>query len=239
MLDQYEFRIEGESPLTLPVNRLAEYMKDLALLIGCSEDVHFVGVDEGSHRSRLAVKEQASQKVEQRLRQVKDRKGPAVALRAFEGLDEKLYRDGTSATLSNSRGLTLTFPGRSREVESVINRVSEVGFLEGELVQIGGRDDSISIYLKDGSEEHICRATREQGTRLAALIWKYVRVHGTGRWCRDERGSWKLEEFQVTSWNALELETLRSAVGKIRALPKPEDDATVMLTVLRGDDRDE
>ena len=45
---EYRFRIDGFTPDTLPMARLAEYIADLAVIFGEKELVHFVGIEKGS-----------------------------------------------------------------------------------------------------------------------------------------------------------------------------------------------
>lgn len=40
--------------------------------------------------------------------------------------------------------------------------------LEGEVFQIGGKDETIQIYLEDGERTHICTTSREKGREIAA-----------------------------------------------------------------------
>ena len=41
-------RIDGFTPYTLPMGRLAEYLKDLAAIFGTQTDAHFIEVGDGS-----------------------------------------------------------------------------------------------------------------------------------------------------------------------------------------------
>ena len=54
MNDQHEYRfvIDALSPDTLPMARLAEYMGELARLLGRPDQVHFERLGGGEHRAR-------------------------------------------------------------------------------------------------------------------------------------------------------------------------------------------
>jgi hypothetical protein len=45
---EYRLRIDAFTPETLPMSRLAEYMADLATLLGEQERVHFARLENGS-----------------------------------------------------------------------------------------------------------------------------------------------------------------------------------------------
>ena len=61
------FKIDVFTPDTLPMERLAEYMLQFAMLLGETERVHFVDVSRGSAVLRARVEDVAVPKVERRL----------------------------------------------------------------------------------------------------------------------------------------------------------------------------
>lgn len=59
----------------------------------------------------------------------------------------------------------------------------EWGSLDGILIRVVGKDDTVSVHLRDGDEVHICNANREVARLLARnLLGAILRVHGEGRW---------------------------------------------------------
>src|SRR3954464_337622 len=85
---EYQFKIERYSPDTLPMARLAEYMADLARIMGETEHVHFRRVAKGSAVIIPAVDWQAVPKVRARVHSVKRRQAPADVLRIADALNE-------------------------------------------------------------------------------------------------------------------------------------------------------
>jgi hypothetical protein len=51
----YEFLIDACTPETLPMARLAQYLADLAVLIGHKTSVHLIGIKEGSVRPQIRI----------------------------------------------------------------------------------------------------------------------------------------------------------------------------------------
>lgn len=154
-------------------------------------------------------------------------------MKAYEALEKKLAEDGAVGTLNLPGGFFLTFEGRERKKEPVIESISEFGELQGELVQIGGRDESISVYLRDGDREYICSTSRSQGKLIAQHVFCQIEVSGMGVWHRDEQGSWRLDSFVIRDFLPLAAESLSSNIARLRALPKPDVDPIVVLAGLR------
>ena len=63
---EYRFRIDAYSPETMPMARLAEYMAELALLLGEPSAVHFKRLARGSTVLVNSVDREAAPKVRQR-----------------------------------------------------------------------------------------------------------------------------------------------------------------------------
>ena len=87
---EFIFKINAYTPDTIPMARLAEYMAELATLLGEKPHVHFKGVFEGSTNVATIIEHEAEQKVRERLRLVKNNEGPTEALNAFKSINKKL-----------------------------------------------------------------------------------------------------------------------------------------------------
>ena len=74
--ERFHFKIEGFTPETLPMSRLALYLSDLADLLGHEDKVHFVRVAKGSADLVHAVDEELQVEVIERVRLVKQGLGP-------------------------------------------------------------------------------------------------------------------------------------------------------------------
>ena len=44
----------------------------------------------------------------------------------------------------------IEFPGRTRHVEEKLGPIEQPGTLDGEVIQIGGRDETINVHLRAG-----------------------------------------------------------------------------------------
>lgn len=223
MAEQGEFRFEiaDLTPMTLSMRRLKEYLQPLVELFGYEDRIHFIRVDDGSAASCIVAENHMVKSVQQRLLKIKSGHGSREAYKAQETLNEMLAEDKTSAVLrSPSFGLVIEFPGIKRAVENVVGPIKEYCEIQGELIQIGGRDETISLYIRDGRKIFICTATREQGREIVRQdqLFRRIRLSGMGSWVRNEIGKWELVDLVFGSFRPLSEEPLSESIQALRAL---------------------
>ena len=245
---RYRFVIdESFTPETLPMARLAEYMADVAELLGEKPYVHFVQIEPGSAVLLQDVEHEAYPKVRTRVFDVKRGEGPTDAKRAYEVINRRLAADNASGVLSEEQEpntpatRVLDFPGRRMFVDSEYGPLTQLGTLQGVVIVVGGESDPVPVHLHDGDQVYICRAKRQIAKELAANIFGLpVRVKGSGRWFRDSYGTWTLKTFTITSFDVLENTSLSEVIGTLRHVPgkwKSKPDTTMSaLTALRQGD---
>ncbi len=216
---EFRFEIEDLTPLTLSLRRLQDYIPHLVEVFGNEDDIHLLRIDDGSAVPIIHAKSTVVKRVQQRLIKIKSGSGSRKAYRAMEQLNELLAEDNTSAILrSPYLGVLIEFPGKKRAKDPVVGPVAEATEIQGELIQIGGRDETISLYLRSEGDIFICTASREQGRLISEHLFRQVRISGTARWTRSETGRWKLLSFNLASFKRLESGGIVSAVEQIRAL---------------------
>jgi hypothetical protein len=238
---QYRFKIDVFSVETLPLARLADYLRELALLLGERERVHFSHLEPGSAVLVSNIEPQAEPKVAERLHQVRRGEGPKDAIEAFKTLDAMLAKDNAVAVLiSPNHSNVIEFPGRTRQKPARYGPFREVGTLDGTIIRIGGRDDTIPVWLRDGGLEHHCVAREDVARRLAPYYLNgVVRVHGSGKWVREENGSWVLQQFDIVDFIVLDDSSLSDVVKTLRTVEggkwHESDDAIRDVLNLRRD----
>lgn len=227
-MSAYRFEIaESFTPSTMPMCRLAEYMTELASLLGEPKHVHFVGVSEGSVRLLAEVDVHAVPAVRERVEAVRDHAAPEDAMRAAAALDDMLARDNAVGRLSDEQGAEIIlFPGKNRPKPNVYGPFIEEGTLEGVIVRVGGRDRTVHVHIQDDTIVHTkCETTRELARRLAPHIYgATVRLHGIGTWKRLGTGSWELLKFRIQDFDVLDDTPLSELVAKLRLVPGNEWD---------------
>ncbi len=236
---EYRFVIDAYSPETLPMSRLAEYMADLARLLGKAEQVHFVRLEPGSTVLVQNVEPEAVPEVRKRVQAIVRDDAPADVAAAFKALNRHLANDNAIGSLQEGDGEVVRFPGRERPQPLTFGAFNEPGVLDGVLIRVGGRDDTVPVHLQDGDIIHVCNATRDMARRLAAHLYGPVlRVRGEGRWERDADGNWSMKRFNISGFEELDDAPLAEIVGRLRAVEGSRwsdvDDLPAELQRLRG-----
>ncbi|OWY33702.1 hypothetical protein [Herbaspirillum aquaticum] len=239
--EKLTFRIDSFTPETLPMARLASYLAELAALYGSEERVHFDKLKKGSAIVQVFVEEPAFAKVYSRLQSVKTGDPDPEAQKAYKALDTLLRSDNAVGSISRERGgKVLDFPGRKAPVvETYV--VMQPTTVDGTVIKIGGRDDTIPVTLRD-QEGKIINCQIRGAANAKALSHHYleapIRVHGVGKWCRDAAGTWEIDTLHIQSWEELDTTPLDEIVQTIFVQPKggwkSVDDPIATWRKLRG-----
>jgi hypothetical protein len=234
---EHQFRIDVFTPETLPMERLAEYMAQFAKLLGEVNHVHFVEVGKGSAVLRARTDAIAAPKVERRLQEASNGRGDPVALKALQALDDLLANDNAIGQLLEYDGSEIfTFPGRTRPKPLEYGPFREEGVLEGVVIKVGGKDDSVPVWLQDGENVHKCTATVEMSKRLSVHYRRgLLRIKGTGRWMREATGTWKMIRFDIVDFELLDDTPLTDVIKRLQAVTGADwgDDPLHELSRLR------
>jgi len=240
--EEYRLKIDGFTVESLPMARLAEYMAELSRLLGEPERVHFSKMESGSAVLVSTIEDEAAPKVGERLRKVRDGTAPSDAVKAFRTLDALLAKDNAVATLTgNTSGEVIEFPGRTRPKPVRYGPFREEGSLEGMVIRVGGKGDTIPVWLKepDGAE-YLCQTSVEISEQIAPYYRKAsLRVFGSGKWMREENGSWTLQEFDIDRFEVLDDSPLSEVVAKLRAVQGSEWSKDAQLGDMLGLRREE
>jgi hypothetical protein len=216
---EFLFWIDAFTPATIPWVRLAEYMAQLATILGESASVHFVRLKRGSTGIIHRVQSEAAPKVRDRAAAVRRRDAPRDALRAYETVNKMLRDDnGTGALKEGTDVIIIPFPGVQTAEEKYAG-IREHGTLEGEVIRIGGPHKWVPVLIdSEGETFSGCWTDRVLAKQLALRLFEPVRLHGTGKWCREADGKWALQEFIIERFEPLSDEPLSEVLGRIRAI---------------------
>ncbi len=209
-----KFFIDGYTPDTLPIGRLAEYLKQFSALVGTDADVHFEKVGKGSAALISKAREEIVPEVRGRI--VGARQGTAApeAVRADAAIRNLLYQDKTTGRIKEGRAKILDFP---KPDMPQYGPVAEEGSLEGVIIRIGGRDETIHIHIEDGEKYYKCVTTRAKAKELRNFLFDVpVRVFGRGKWTRTYTGTWELSEFRITDHEPLNSDEIQQVLDRMR-----------------------
>jgi hypothetical protein len=240
------FYVDAYSPETIPMAKLAEYMADFAALLGRENAVHFAGLESGSTKIAVIVEAEDVPKVTTRLDDVRRGVASKEVVKIFEQIDHRLANDNAVGRIyvediENDDRVLVAFSGREGVKAPAYGPFNQDGHLDGTLISVGGKDESISIRLQNGNTTYAgCDTTREIARELGKHLFEPVRIHGVGRWMRERDGKWTLVRFRVHRFESLETESLADTVAALRAVRgsgwQAFDNPLAELADLRGDD---
>lgn len=218
---EYIFKIDGITPDTIPMGRLAEYMSDLAVMLGEQDRVHFVRLDKGSAVLVSKIEEKATPFVRERLSRIRQGDGPTEAIKASRRTNQRLKRDNATGEISeNGDVVVIRFPGRDIEEPVTYGPFTQEGTLDGKVILVGGKSDPVPVHIEQGDTVYNCHAKRDIASALARhLFQSELRVRGDGRWTRGADGNWELNRFTINSFVVLDDEPLSAVVAKLREVP--------------------
>jgi hypothetical protein len=215
------FRIAEANPHTLPMTRLAEYLTELATVLGSRDSIHFLRIEEGSAVNVLEVESAEEPTILSRVRDVAVGAGTQEARDAYKAIRDYLREDQFSAELETEEGFViLNFPSSDEDNVQVYGPFWQDGSLDGVLMKIGGTDDTIPVHLLYEGKQYNCNANVEMARRLGHhLLQNPIRVHGKGKWYRNISGKWDLHWFDILDFEVLESLSLPDVVSELRAIP--------------------
>lgn len=216
----YRFIIDAWDTSDLPMARLAEYMADLAGLFGHTESVHFDRLEAGSAVLVQHVEHEADAGVRERLDAAHRDDVTDEIAKALAAINQRLAVDKATGSLQGGDGAEiLHFPGRERPEDASFGPFRQEGIIDGVLIRVGGRDDTVPVYLDDDGTIYRCNATRQVARQLAPhLFGAPLRVHGSGRWERKHDGNWVLMWFDIKHFEGLDNRPLTEVVEQLQQI---------------------
>ena len=237
----YELHVIGTRPKALPLLDFGELVKRFADLLGNAEKVHFGALRSGSARILAKVDEEARTDVTVQLLSARMQgQSSAKVVR----MDEYLCARGWHGEVRNREGnVVLSFPGALGAKEPEEERtVQQMDTLVGQVIKIGGRDESVPMTLEtsDGYYVDVNVRGRDLAKRLAPhLFGKEIRIIGLATWKRDAEGEWSCTGMLVNDFEVPDSTPLPELFDSLRELPgnnwNEMDDPIGEWKNLRGD----
>ncbi len=235
---EYKFKIDAYTPDTIPMQRLAQYLADLSIVLGNRDRVHFNRIEAGSTTPVIRVEWEAEPKVRERVHKVKTKDAPDDVLKAEREINRMLAEDNAIGVLQDPiGGKVLQFPGRELLKKLVFGPISQSGVFQGVPIRVGGEGDPVPIHLEDGKNKYIVSARRTVAKEIAQFLFSaVVRVEGVGRWIRHADGEWEMLDFKVASHRLIHDGDIRANIADLREIPaewKTLDDPLSVLNEIK------
>jgi hypothetical protein len=217
----YIFRLDAYTPDTIPMSRLAEYLQELAGLMGHDSHVHLAGIAKGSVKIKFRVDAEDEPKVDERIKHANDYDAPNELKSKINNINKLLLNDNAIGTIRKNGGVVIIkFPGRNIKEPNILGPIREFGALEGKLIRVGGKDRTKHMALIGPHDEEFKLETTdiEIARGLARSLFEQVRVSGIGTWMRDEISGWTLQKFQVQGFDPLSEKSLIEVIAELRSV---------------------
>lgn len=205
--------------------RLAEYMRQFAIVLGETDRVHFERIVSGSTTVRALVEYEAVPAVNMQVRAAATGTAHNEAMFALGALDKMLANDNSSGSIrrigaDEQEEEMIRLLGADRELATAFGPISQATTLDGKVIRVGGRQQEVPVHIetRTGIESH-CFATRAMAKEFGKRLFDgEFRFYGDGKWLRDETGKWKLQRFNITRFEPLDESTLSDALMGLRAI---------------------
>ncbi len=234
MADLKEFRltIEGSingvelTPKTMPMARLAEYVFDLAAIMGCKESVHLIKVDDGSTAPVMLIDADEEARITDHMQKAKLGRSDRSANLAYRRFETKLREDNAVARVHNveRNSNVLEFIGRNHDKVSEYGPIKEKASVVGEVIRVGGKDETVPVWLRRVDEDlfFYCDANKHVAQDLGHKMYVTLRLHGIATWKRDDAGIWKIVHFRIQSFDSEPLSDagLTETLATLRSIPE-------------------
>jgi hypothetical protein len=218
--NQITFRIDAFTPETLPSAKLAQYLTHLSKLIGSEEKLHFKRIGRGCAILNLWIDEADLANTHGRLKSIGTVDSSPEANKAYDNLNQQLAEDNAVGNLRIGSAKILNFPGRKIGSEQIVGPITQAESLDGQLVRVGGLDETVPVTLREGSQVHHCNTNIETAKKLGQYLFgATIRVFGTATWYRRTSGEWLLQKFWVDNFRLLDDTDLSRTVDQLRAIP--------------------
>ncbi|MEO0426710.1 MAG: hypothetical protein AAF160_04620 [Pseudomonadota bacterium] len=229
--DEIQLILAGaKGPRDLPLERMAEYMREFARMLGEPERVLFSGVKEGSvciaARARLGY---GLGPAANRTVSIGRGEGSAESRRAYEKISEMAAADNRRARVQRRHAVLLHFPTgahANKDRLRVRNRGHVTGQLSG-LLEDTATNIRARLRPLDGGALIYCEASYAIGDKLGAHFRKVVRIFGPGWWERKADGTWVCKNIEAESFEPVENIEIRSLIDRLRGLAASHEEDTL------------
>jgi len=217
-------KIQGVNIDNLSLEDIGGYLADFGELLGKDVEPKYHSIRRGSLVMSAKIPLDREIDVKTRAFLLRTGDAPEDAVRARDRISRRmgLHHAKRGLLLDSTKTKVIEIPvEKPRDATPVVPSFVRAGSLQGKIIRIGGRQEIVSVELQDvDGVVYLCRASREVARKLARDMFDpTVRVHGAGKWHRTDEGIWRVEEFQISSYEILEDVSFAQTIKELRAIP--------------------
>lgn len=219
----YTLRLLERDPDSIPMERLADYLRAFSDLIGVENKPVFKGIKKASTGLRAFVPPENRGKAQLRLvtaqsNSENEMSRPIKVLQSMMSID----RIPCAELLDESNNIIALFSGVEEAAQQTF-KVKQQGSIDGVVTGIKGADDTINVYVRDSLNRDlifICRNVEVSRQLLQRFRLGSVRLHVHGSWIRTEQG-WIPEQNKcyLDSFEDLDEATPLEVFRSLNAIP--------------------
>ena len=216
-------RILQRNPERIRMDRLGEYIRQFADLLGTENFPTFKGIKKASTGLKASVPPERKSHVHLRL--VEARTNPdSRSARALKSIEDMMGKDAIKQAqlLDSSGNVVYLLQGHAPEPDKA-DKLYQHGSIDGTVTGIVGADDTMHLHLRDHFDQDLKLVIRNEN--LARDLLKqfkngYVRLNIHGTWHRTDFG-WVPESNKCTvdSFDVLEEIPLQDVFTQVADIP--------------------
>jgi len=201
----YMLRIKGRNPNQISMERLAEYIREFAELIGRENSPLFQGIKKASTGIKAFVPNARRPFASHRMRSAAQ--NPlSKAGRVFRCLERMLGEDTISgAEVLSEDGSTIHVLHGLECADALSASVIQTGSVDGVVTGVLGSDDTVHLHMRDDEHRDVRLVIRDIAMAkklLSHFRSKVIRVYAHGSWTQTKVGWFpdakcRVERFEV------------------------------------------
>jgi hypothetical protein len=224
--EDISFVIPGYTPETMPLNRLIDYLQQMAVVLGDPENLHLIEIRKSSTAPVLRTPIATAIAAGDRARRIQRGEGTRRQTGAYNRIRHMLRQDAGAtvqrdrpALLRTTTQVLLEIPAAPKDT-GVVEGLRQFTTIDGQLTRVGGagEDAALQVQQIDGRILSGFTAKRALAKELATLLYEPVRLMGIGQWYRDEEAHWTLDRMLVQGYERLEDEDALVTLERLRKL---------------------
>jgi hypothetical protein len=217
------FKLNGARPQDLPIERLLQYMRAFADLVGSTEKVRIRNLSPGSVKFGLDVEPSHYPTLVERIATAQNpSRASASVTKAVHWLEEMITEDGMTAEFRAGSTRLLYLRGYTRRGGPIVGPVVQRYVVRGQIIGLEGKDATKHVRLLEYGTKRELRGdfrSEDLGRLLIQHLWGgIVELSGVARMSRYPDGRWEVQSFHLDEVRELEPSNVSDVMRGLREI---------------------